>query len=169
LPWADPVFIVRGYTDHASMVPLTAMVCHCRSDGRDRLTPEPFVADLPQLLSHPAILVGELAVAGGVFPELLATTRAVFGRLFDRLRGSVLTVSGVGQAFGRRHQALGGKPLGLRGLTLRFLCQLTSMGCVLGGLHVKPRLGLMAAFPVRVHCDSRSDPVSPGSNPGPRN
>jgi hypothetical protein len=141
-----------------------ALVFHRRSDGEAGLRAEPLVANSPQLVSHPAVLRCELAVASGVFPELLATTTAVFGRLFNCLCGSVLTVCGVSQAFGRGDQAGGCKSLGCCGLPLRFLRQFTSMRYVLGGLHVTPRLGLVAAFHVRVHCDSTSDPHSPGSN-----
>jgi len=83
---------------------------------------EPLIANLPQLVSHPAVLVCELAVPSGLFPEHLATTTAVFGRLFNCLCGSVLTLRGGGQAFGRGDQAGGCISLGRRGLPLRFLC-----------------------------------------------
>jgi hypothetical protein len=68
---------------------------------------EPFLADLPQLLSHSAVLLRVLAVASCEFPKFLARPRAVLGRVIDHLCGSVLAVCGIGQAYDRRVQPLG--------------------------------------------------------------
>src|ERR1700730_291516 len=89
-------YCARGFTRPANALPTSAPVPGFVGGARRVAFGHP-----AQPLGHPATLLREFPVAGGVLPVFVLGENAVFGHFVVRLRGPVVAVRGSVQAVGR--------------------------------------------------------------------
>jgi hypothetical protein len=102
------------------------------------LPAESLFCHLSQLLSDPAVLLCELAVASRVFPVFVPTI-PVFGCFLVCLCGPLLTPCGSFQAVSRRS-------LSFPRFLAHSLGSLTGAECLFGGPQTRIKFGLVAGF-----------------------